>query len=246
MALMLREARTRYGRMRLGYLWALLEPIMHISIFYMIFAYTLRVVPLGHSLVIFLATGLGSYLGFQRVFDRTASGYASNEALLSYPIVKVLDTFLGRALLELATWIASTTIIIGSLVLVGDAPAPRNMLIMLLAMLSLFLIGFGLGVFLGILAEFAPSLDNILRVPFRILYFTSGGFFLPDALPPGFRHVVSWNPIMHAITLFREGYYPHYDSHVLDIRYLTIWSVSCLLLALVTVRVAERMLRSRS
>ena len=35
--------------------------------------------------------------------SRTQGGYASNEALLSFPVVKIMDVFVGRALLELAT-----------------------------------------------------------------------------------------------------------------------------------------------
>ena len=38
-ALMLREARTRYGRQRAGYLWALVEPMLHIALFYFVFRF---------------------------------------------------------------------------------------------------------------------------------------------------------------------------------------------------------------
>lgn len=244
-ALMLREARTRFGRQKLGYFWALVEPMMHIAIFYAAFSYMLRVVPLGHSLLIFLVTGLGTYLGFQRILDRTMGAYASNEALLSFPVVKVSDVFLGRALLEFATWIVTTFILIAPLVALDQAPYPRDIVLMLLAMCSLFGIALGCGVALGVLTEFLPSLANILRVPFRLLYFTSGGFFLPESLPPAARDIVVWNPVLHGVTLFREGYYPRYDSHTLAVLYLTSWSVASILLAFVVVRLAAKPLRSR-
>ncbi len=246
LALMLREARTRYGRQRAGYLWALIEPILHIAGFYVIFQYTLRVIPLGHSLPIFLATGLATYLGFSHVMNRTQGGFGSNEALLAYPLVSVMDVFLARALLEFATWILVTLIILGGLIATGLDPLPRSMLMMLSAMILLFGIGFGVGVTIGILSQFFPSIDNLISIPMRLLYFTSGVFFLPDMLPPGIRDALAWNPVLQGITLFRMGYYANYDSHMLDLEYLIVWSAMSVLLAFLTERIARRALLSRS
>jgi capsular polysaccharide transport system permease protein len=246
LALMLREARTRYGRQRVGYLWALIEPILHIAIFYAIFQYTLRIVPLGNSLAMFLATGLATYIGFSHVMNRTQGGFASNEALLAYPVVSVMDVFLGRALLELATWITVTVIILGALIASGLDPLPQSVLMMVSAILLLFGLGFGVGVLVGIAAQFVPSVDNLTSIAFRILYFTSGVFFLPDALPPSVRDVLAWNPVLQGITLFRMGYYGNYDSHMLDLNYLVIWSAVSVLAAFLVERLTRKALLSRS
>jgi capsular polysaccharide transport system permease protein len=246
LALILREARTRYGRQKLGYLWALVEPILHIVGFYILFRYTLRVVPLGHSLPMFLATGLATYLGFINVLNRTQGGFASNEALLAYPIVGVMDVFLGRALLDLATWILVTFIIIGGLVLSGLDPMPDSVLTMAAAIFLLFGIGFGAGVLIGIGSQFAPSIEKITLIPRRMLYFASGAFYLPDALPPAVRDVLAWNPVLHGVTLFRMGYYGNYHSHVLDMTYLVMWSAIAVLAAFLVERLSRKALLSRS
>lgn len=246
LALMLREARTRYGRQKFGYLWALIEPILHILLFYGIFQYTLRIVPIGHSLPMFLATGLSTYVGFSNVMNRTQGGFASNEALLAYPVVSVMDVFLGRALLELATWITVTFIIIGGIIAFGMAPLPHSVLTMGAAILLLFGIGFGAGVIIGIAAQFAPSLDTLLSVPLRLLYFASGAFFLPDMMPPAVRDPLAWNPILQGITLFRMGYYSNYYSHILDMKYLIVWSAVSVLAAFFVERLTRKALLSRS
>jgi len=244
LALMLREARTRYGRTRAGYLWALLEPIMHISFFTVLFSARFPVVPLGQSLVLFLATGFATFLGFRNVLNRTQGGYGSNEALLSFPIVRVMDVFLGRALLELATWMMVTFMILTSLVLVGIAPLPNSIFEMLEAVLALFGIGFGVGIILGIASEFWASLSSLLGMPLRLLYFTSAIFYLPERMPPAVRDIMAWNPVMHGITLFREGYYRGYDSHVLDEQYLFLWAIGSVLAALVLEKMTRRQLRN--
>ena len=39
LALMLREARTRYGRQQAGYVWAMIEPLIHMAMFIAIFTF---------------------------------------------------------------------------------------------------------------------------------------------------------------------------------------------------------------
>jgi capsular polysaccharide transport system permease protein len=244
LALMLREARTRYGRRQAGYLWALIEPILHISVIMMVYSYMSRPCPLGDSLPLFLATGVATFLGWRNLMNRTRGGYGSNAALLTYPIVKIPDVFLGRALLELATWYLVTVILIGALILMGHGDLPRNPLVMLEAMLALFCIGVGVGICLGLLTEFVPSLGSFLNMPMRILYFASGVFILPDSMPPAIRDILAWNPILHGIALFREGYYKMYESHMLDVGYLWTWAIASLLVAFIVERMARKAIRN--
>ncbi len=75
LALMLREAQTRYDRQKMSYTWALIEPVLNIGMFYIIFMTLTRDVAIGDSLYLFLATGFGTYFGFSGVMDRTDGGY---------------------------------------------------------------------------------------------------------------------------------------------------------------------------
>jgi capsular polysaccharide transport system permease protein len=245
LALMLRDARGRYGQRQAGYLWALLEPIVHLVGLMVIFtAVKLRVAPLDGGLPIFLATGLATYFGFRNVYKRTSSGYNSSESLLSFPIVKVFDVFLAKALLEFATWIAVSLLLIGGLIIVGNAALPRSILEMLGAMLILFAVALGFGTLIGIISQFYPSIRSFLRLPMRLLYFTSGIFFLPDMLPPAARDILWWNPVLHGIAMFREGYYATYDSQMLSMPYFVGWAVAVVLFAMMVERVARKPLRS--
>jgi capsular polysaccharide transport system permease protein len=245
LALMLREARTRYGRTKLGYLWAFIQPCVHIAFFWSLMTFFGgRANPLDDNNAMFLATGMLTFLGFRNVMKRTQGGYGSNEALLSFPIVKVVDVFLGRALLELVTWASVTLVIIAVLIAAGAGVYPHNSLAMVAALLALFFIAFGMGMTIGLLSEFIPALGNILSIPMRLLYFVSGVFFLPDALPPHVREILAWNPVLHGITLFREGYYWMYDSNILDMDYLFGWAIGCVLVAFMVERASRRSIRN--
>jgi capsular polysaccharide transport system permease protein len=69
-------------------------------------------------------------------------------------------------------------------------------------------------------------------------------FLLPDSMPPAARDIIAWNPVLHGITLYREGYYRMYDSHMLDVAYLWKFVVALLLIAFVAERMARRPLRN--
>ncbi|MDQ3558670.1 MAG: ABC transporter permease, partial [Pseudomonadota bacterium] len=108
---------------------------------------------------------------------------------------------------------------------------------------ELFAIGFGAGTVIGVIAQFVPAIGSILKFPLRMLYFMSGVFYLPESMVPAFRDVIAWNPVMHGISLFREGYFKFYDSNLLDREYLAYWAISSVLAAMLTTRVAQKPLR---
>ena len=243
-ALMLREARTRYGRRRAGYLWGLVEPLMHIAFFYLVYKFIrMRHPPLGDSLFVFLATGLVPFIGWRNMFMRVQGGYGSNAGLLVFPSVTMMDAFVGRALLELATWILVLILIFSGMIAYG-APFPQDVLKLVSAILALFMIAFGLGLCLGVITEFVPSIGSFWRFVRRFLYWFSGAFFLPDTLPAVMRDILAWNPILHGITLFREGYYFGYESKMLDVGYLYGWAIFSVLLAFLVEKVARKPIRN--
>jgi capsular polysaccharide transport system permease protein len=67
----------------------------------------------------------------------------------------------------------------------------------------------------------------------------SGVFFIVDFVKPDVRYVLSWNPMMHAIALFRMGFYPNYPRLVFDRQYMWV----CALVAVVFGLVIERLTR---
>ena len=63
-ALIIRETRTRFGDSKLGYGWALLEPIAHILMLSLVFAVLMRGrPPIGEEFFIFYYTGIIRYSG---------------------------------------------------------------------------------------------------------------------------------------------------------------------------------------
>jgi len=63
-ALIIRETRTRFGESRLGYGWAVMEPLLHITVLWVMFALLMHgQPPIGRSFFVFYFTGLFRYSG---------------------------------------------------------------------------------------------------------------------------------------------------------------------------------------
>jgi transposase len=85
-ALVRRETRAHFGEMRLGYLWAIIEPALHLIVLGLLFSYVLRRhSPLGGSMIMFMLTGLMTYFLFYKLATYVAGAVSENRALLNLP-----------------------------------------------------------------------------------------------------------------------------------------------------------------
>lgn len=241
-SLMLREARTRYGKSQFGYLWAVIEPVAIIATFTLVSLTMGHLPPYGNSLLMFFALGTLAFQFYRRVASFCGAAFTANQALLNYPIVKQTDTLVARAALELITCLFVTLMVLGGLMLVDRQPYPAHIEAIAAAVLLLALFGFGFGVINAVIGAYVASWRNIESMLSRPLLILSGVFFVPDRMPPKIIPYLTWNPVLHGVELMRHGYYPDYRSQTLDVPYLFYWAIGLTVLGLA----AERAMRIRS
>ena len=241
-ALILREMRTRFARSRLGYVWAILEPLSHILTLGSVFALLNRAPPpIGDHLFEFYLTGLLPFLMFSHVSNEVMTGFAANAPVLQIPLVKRADVIAARAVLSLATEILVGVLVFSVAGLIGWQGMPANLLRAATAILFLWLMASGVGALNMVLVEFIPAWDTFFASLVRMLYFASGIYYSPIAMPGPIRAALAYNPVLQAIEWFRSGFYAMYEPHWLDRRYVVVWAVGTLLFGLM----AERALRHR-
>ena len=244
-ALLLRETRTRFGKSRLGYAWALLDPLLYIialsGVFYAMGRHN---PPLGTSVILFFATGVLPYRMFSRIAGLLLGAITSNEALFYFPAVKQIDAILARFLLELATYmIVMLLVFAGFAVILNDFP-DLDLFSLVGAILALGLLGLGLGIINAVVAVLISSWDRIYSALMTPLFFISGIFFLGDRLPTTAREVAKWNPVLHGIEWFREGFYQGFHSDMLSRSYVIGFGIVLVLIGLAMERALRRRLRA--
>jgi len=239
-ALILRETRTRFGRHRLGYLWAVLEPAGMIMILTAIFTLVGRLAPSGLDFPVFLATGIVPFFMFRTMLTRAAKAIEGNRGLLVYARVKPLDLVIARGLLEAATYLVVFVLILLLLGALGYQARPHQPLVVLSAMATLATLGFGLGAAIAAFQVVMPSIEQMVSFINRPLLFISGIFFSVEVVPEPYRSWLLLNPILHAIELIRAGFFATYSARYADPGYLLEWVAGAVLLGLVAQRALRR------
>jgi capsular polysaccharide transport system permease protein len=225
-AVMLRETRTRFGRHQMGYLWALVEPVLLIGMFYMLYTFAGREVPNGMSVVPFLATGILTYHLFAKTAERGSGAVGANKALLFYPHVKPLDLIFARTSLEAITYSLVFFLIVGVHALITQTWGIDSALRTIGALGLTSVMGITFGLLLSALGVVWQTVDRI-RGPLimRPLFWTSGLFYTANELPTKVRQVLLYNPLFHCTELARDAWFPGYDAHYASTVYVTLWII---------------------
>lgn len=219
-AIMLRELKTRFGRQKLGYLWAILEPAAFIALFALMFAYGNQTAPSGMPVVQFMITGFGPFLLFRNTMAQTLNAIESNRILLTFPQVTPTDLVLARALLEMATLTVVFFLLLAGAEALGFDIRIENLLTVFIVLGCFAMTGLGLGAFFAGLVPFVRSMPQIVSIlAGRPLFFTSGLFFTAEMLPQGIREILLVNPLLHMAEWLRSAFFVEFESQFVNVSY---------------------------
>lgn len=236
MAVILRELQTRFGDYRLGYAWAILEPLSYVAIFMVIKIFIGRLAPAGVDFVVFLVVGIMPWLLFSHSISRCFDALKSNRRLFVYRFMVPFDIILGRVLLETFVFFITYAVLIAGLIWWGkevsiDDPLGLLFICFLTAVLSL-----GLAIWASIFCGMYPDVQKFLRIPMRFLFFTSGVFYSIDKIPSEYQIYLVWNPVLHAIQLSRVEFFSALNETVASLEFLIYFSIGSLWLGLLSYR----------
>lgn len=240
-ALILRETRTRFGRNRLGYLWAVIEPIVVTFTFYGVLVVANRGKPeAGMGLFAFIATGALPFTLFMNTVTRVADAVSSNKAMLYYPQVRPFELVISRAALEAATFIA-----VFILMMAGDALVSQHLdleepLLVIAGMLAASALGTGLGLVFCALGQVSTIADRIRGPLLRPMFWISGIFFTAHTVPDNARDAMLLNPMLHVSEMVRAGWFTGHDARYVDFGYVLWWIAGLALVGLTLERWVRR------
>ena len=225
MALILREVHTLYGSSRLGYLWAVIQTMFGIGIFWGIREIAGARAPHGMSVLMFLLAGFGLWATFSETLTKCMSAVSGNKALLTFPQVTPLDLMLSRTVVVWGTQLSSGCVITGIAAFCGSSLYVSDWTGLFAAFLLTPLLGLGCGMLCASLAVFWPTLEKIVPMILRILFFASGIFFSVSMFPKNIADICStrscsslnccvrayradtWLPLTITSTLWRSAWF---------------------------------------
>ncbi len=221
-ALLMREIKTRFGSNRLGYFWAIAEPVAQAAIFGLIFTLMGRNSVADIPVALFLFTGILPFKLFGKLLTQLSAAIEANKGLLSYRQVTAMDPIITRIIIELVTFLIVYSLIFSVMAWLGFDAWPNNLLGVLSASLLLIIFTIGLGLLLCTAVTYWSDSKKLTQLITRPLFFVSGIFFCAVMIPPQYWFLFDWNPIFHAIELSRECFFHAYNSPVGSWTYLSL------------------------
>ncbi len=199
-----RDLRARYRGTLLGFMWSLVNPLVLMAIYVLVFSVYMRMEMDDYP--VFLLSGLLAWYGFAGgLGDATGSVLASagmikNSSLPPnvFPLVSIGS--------QIVHFMLSLPLLVALLVLFDRGPTPAlGLLPVLIGLQLVFTYGIGL-----VLAASACRFRDILHlVPnvLMILFFITPILYPASMIPDRYRVLVDWNPLAHLMQAYQQVLY---------------------------------------
>ena len=210
----------------LSYAWFILEPLIYVSAFYLIFGHFFN--RGGEDYIGFLLTGLIPFMWFSKsltsAFDSILKGKnvitKFSLPLYIFPLSKVLE----RTIKQLPAFIFLLLFI-----LIQLDTLSMIWLVILLVILVQLMVTVALGLLFSMLTVFVRDLVVLMPTGMTVLLFVSGIFFDVQELSPRLSTWLQYNPISFLIVCYRDILlnfeYPDFVT-------LFLWGLSSLALSI--------------
>lgn len=238
-ALILREVHTLYGNTKLGYLWAIIQTAFNIAVFWLFREFLGAHAPHGMGMAVFLLCGFIPWHIFSDTISRCMKAVSANQALLTFPQVTELDLMIARVIVVWGTQLVSAIVILSVAAALGQSMELRHPGTLAATLFFAPLLGLGMGLVFASLSRLWPTLERLIPILMRFLFFASGVFFQVSELPARFSAPLLLNPAAQLIEWQRYGFSASSASPLYSVGYMVAWCLISLCLGLLLERYAR-------
>jgi len=207
-----RELKARYRGSVLGFLWSLLNPLLMLGVYTVVFQYVLpNRSPGTRPYVLFLFTGLLPWNWFSAALNDAAGSLVTHGALLKKILFPAEVLPLVTVLAQGAHFLLALPVLLVAL-LAGalgafDRPVPLGWPLLQLPLLMALegLLVLGVGLLLAALTVHFRDVRDLLGTALSLLFFGTPILWALGDLPPRLRVLLSWNPVAPLFSAWHDA-----------------------------------------
>lgn len=204
LSLALKDLRIRYKNSALGFLWALLHPMLMMVVYIIVFSAIL-----GRSMenyAVFLITGIFPWSFFAQSTNYCVSTIVENSSLLKkvyvdksvFPVSAVLSNLINFGL----SLIALVVVLIAM-----QFPLYRTWIFFPIPLIILCIFALGFGFICSAANVFFRDVSHIIQIVMSAWFYMSGIIFPLDVIAPKYQIILKLNPMFYIIDLFHQAVY---------------------------------------
>lgn len=224
--------KDRYLASSLGGLWAILNPVIMLSIFTFIFGFVYRAKLPGSSTtlayVAWLISGYGPWLAMNEGLLNASNAVVSNTGVVKNMAFKTEILPIASTLVSIVPLLVSLVFLSVVMFFYGNLPTWHVLLIIPVIALMYFFM-FGIGFFLSAVTVFLRDLIIVLPNILMMILFVSPIFYTLEYMPKPIQFVSSLNPFYILTEGFRQPLIYHAIPAKLVYGLLYVFILSCVL-----------------
>ncbi|MDP4556217.1 ABC transporter permease [Halomonas meridiana] len=212
-AMFMREAISRTMSDRMGWFWMIFEPVAFIAIMAGIRSFISSDELIANAEFIpWMIVGLMGFFLVREGMQRAIGAIEANSSLFTYRQVLPVDPVFVRNFLEsLLRSFVFLIFILGGFLL-GMNLFPDNAVKAMVAWMSLWCLGLGLGLTVSVAASLVPEVGRVVRMTSLPLMIISGVIFPLNQLPHWMLEYLMLNPIPHGLETLRLSFFENYKT----------------------------------
>lgn len=198
--LVARDFKTKYKRSVLGVLWSFLNPLLTMTVQYIVFSTLFRSnIP---NFALYLLIGIVCFSFFNEATTMTLSSIVGNASLITKVYVPKYVYPLTRVISSTINFLLALIPILAVMILTG-APFSRAMLLLPLPILCLFALSLGVGMLLAASMVFFRDTQFLWGVVSMLWMYCTPIFYPESIFPAKLLILFKCNPLYHIIRFFR-------------------------------------------
>lgn len=226
------DLRAEAAKTYVNYLWWVLDPILSMLVFYVVFGLLFQ--RGGEGYVAFLLTGLVAWTWYNQTLSHAGTTILNGKGLINQVYVPKLVFPLVTFLTDLTKFAVVLGVLLLFLLMSGYSPS-ASWLALPPVLLTQLLLCMALALALAAVVPYLPDLKLLVNHLLHLQFFLSGIFYSANDIPEPYRFWFFLNPMASLIHDYRavllEGGWPHWE------RLTVIALLSLLVLALAAIMI---------
>jgi lipopolysaccharide transport system permease protein len=203
-----REVKVRYKQTAIGAAWAIIQPLLTMLIFTIVFSRFARIPSDGIPYPIFAYTALLPWTYFSQAISRSGSSLVGDSNLIKKVYFPRLIIPLSAVTVPLVDFMLSLLVLLGMLIWYGITPSLKLLALPLFLLLAL-VTALGTGFFLSTLNVRYRDVGHTIPFLVQIWMYLSPIAYPLSLVPQKWRFIYSLNPIVGVVEGFRWAIIGH-------------------------------------
>lgn len=197
------EFKKRYYNDNLGLIWALLDPILKVSVYYWIFTYVFNKMSEGiPNYALFLFGGIISWQAFIQTVNKCMKVLISKSYLIESVNVNKVDLYISSTIANSIGYMFNLAVYLLACLTYGIS-LNWSLIWLVPITINVFIIAIGLGMLVSVIYIYLKDIDHLMTIVFLFGFWTAGIFFKADVLLENYPILGVLNPFLGIISNVR-------------------------------------------